>query len=291
VRSVKVHREASGSFAKIDEPLFIRDKPILDKFFRKDKLKVMGRVKYSVAIIIISGGLFFLFCPEVAPDNLQPQEILNAVQGSDVIIFFNSGGWGNTPFEKAEDFGPIVKEIQTTLEGWGYDSVVIPYNRTKNSFLGKVDGARDFLSSFESSSSILAGEIEFLTEKLPEKKIIVAGLSAGGAFVTKTYDKISESAKGSILTIAAGTPFWLKSSDPQNILQLDNAGKDSLSKGEIKTLLFSLVKPPIKWISARISGEKIPLSLITNQFVGHSYDWETTSPEIISFLEEKIVRP
>jgi pimeloyl-ACP methyl ester carboxylesterase len=248
----------------------------------------MGKVKYSVVIIIISGGLFFLFCPKVVPNNLQPQEILNVVQSSDVIIFFNSGGWGNTPFEKAEDFGPIVKEIQATLEDWGYDSVVIPYNRTKNSFLGKVDGARDFLNYFESSSNVLAGEIEFLTEKLPEKKIIVAGLSAGGAFVTKTYDKISERAKDSILTIAAGTPFWLKSSDSQNILQLDNDGKDSLSRGEIKALLLSLVEPPIKWISARISGEKVPLSLITNQFVGHYYDWETASPEIISFLEEKM---
>jgi pimeloyl-ACP methyl ester carboxylesterase len=251
----------------------------------------MKKARHIFFIFIALTSLFFALSPNVIPENLQPQEILEKAKSSDVIIFFNSGGWGNTPLEKAEDFGPIVREIQETLSNWGYDSVVIPYNRTKNGFLGKIDGARDFLSSFESSSESLAKEIEFLSEKLPDKKIVVAGLSAGGAFVTKTYDKISESAKDSILTIAAGTPFWIESPDSQNILQLDNAGRDSLSKGEIKTLLLSLVKSPLKWISSRISGENVPLSLITNQFVGHSYDWDTTAPEIISFLEGKISRP
>jgi len=251
----------------------------------------MRKIKYFVSIFIISAGLFFLFAPEVIPDNLQPQEIIKVAENSDVIIFFNSGGWGNTPFEKAEDFGPIVRQIQGTLNSWGYNSVVIPYNRTKNGFLGRIDGIKDFLSSFEFSSKTLAKEIEFLAEKLPDKKIVVAGLSAGGAFVTKTYDKISESAKDSILTIAAGTPFWVKSPDSQNILQLDNAGRDSLSRGEIKTMLLSLAKSPLKWISSRISGENIPLPSITNQFVGHSYDWDTMAPEIISFLEGRISRP
>lgn len=240
------------------------------------------------SIVIIS--LFFLFGPDVVPRNLQPQEILEKAKDSDIIIFFNSGGWGNTPFEKAEDFSPIVKEIQKTFNDWGYNSVIIPYNRTKDGFLGKIAGAKDFLNSFNSSSSILADEIEFLVQNLPDKKIVIAGLSAGGAFVTKTYEKVSERTKDSILAITAGTPFWIKSSDSENVLNLNNAGKDSLAKGEIKTLLLSLLEPPLKWLSARISGQNLSLSRLTNQFVGHTYNWDTTASEITSFLAQTITQ-
>ncbi len=250
----------------------------------------MQTLKKVILPLIIIGGLFFLFGPEVIPDNLYPQEILEKAKNSDIIIIFNSGGWGNTPLEKAEDFGPIIEEIQKTLNGWGYSSIVIPYNRTKDSFSGKMTGAKDFLNSFESSSSALAEEIEFLTEKLPGKKVVIAGLSAGGAFVTKTYEKIAEGAKDSILTITAGTPFWIKSPDSENILKLDNEGKDSLAKGEIKTLFLSLFKSPFKWVSAKISGENLPFSRITNQFVGHIYDWDTAAPEVISFLTRAIAK-
>jgi len=249
----------------------------------------MKKLKYLIFSLVVLGGLFFLLGPEAIPDNFQPQEILETAKNSDVIIIFKSGGWGNTPFEKAEDFGPIVKEIQKTLNGWGYNSIVISYNRTKDNFSGKMAGAKDFLNSFESSSNLLAEEIEFLVEKLPDKKVIMTGLSAGGAFVTKTYEKVSEEARSSILTITAGTPFWVKSPDSENILQLNNVGKDSLAKGEIKTLFLSLFESPLKWVSAKISGRNLSLSRISNQFIGHTYDWNTAAPEITLFLEIKFL--
>jgi hypothetical protein len=93
------------------------------------------------------------------------------------------------------------------------------------------------------------------------------------------------------LTITAGTPFWVKPSQSENILQLDNGGKDSLSKGNIKELVLGLVKSSFKWILAKISGKNLSLSRITNQFIGHAYDWNNVAPEIISFLENKISSP
>lgn len=250
----------------------------------------MQILKKATLFFIIIGSLFFLYGPVVTPENLQPQQILEKAKNSDIIIIFNSGGWGNTPFEKAEDFGPIVKEIQKTLNDWGYNAIIIPYSRTKDSFLGKIAGAKDFLNSFYSSSRILADEIEFLVQNLPDKKIVMAGLSAGGAFVIKTYEKISERTKASVLAITAGTPFWIKISDSENVLNLNNAGKDSLAKGEIKTLLLSLFESPLKWLFARISGENLSLSRLTNQFISHTYNWQTTAPEITSFLFGKISR-
>ena len=91
-------------------------------------------IKYGVILLISLGGLVFLFGPEVVPENFQPQEILEISQNTDVIIIFNSGGWGDTPFEEAKDFAPIIEGIQETLEDLGYNSLVIPYKRTKMIF-------------------------------------------------------------------------------------------------------------------------------------------------------------
>lgn len=249
----------------------------------------MKKVKYTILSLIILAGLVFLFGPEVAPENFQVQELLNSASKSDVIIIFNSGGWGDTPLEKAEDFAPIIEGIQETLNDWGYHSVVIPYNRTKDNLLGKIAGTKDFLHSFELSSKMLAEEVELLIEKFPDKKIVMAGLSNGGTFVIKTYEKISGEVKNSIYTIAVGTPFWAKSSMVDNFLLLENNGKDSLAKGDAQSLALTLIKTPFKWIFSKINGQNLTFSQAI-QIPGHQYFWsspEVSSP-IITFLKDKI---
>ena len=240
----------------------------------------MKTFKKTIIFLIVASALVFLFGPEIIPGNLQPQEILNAAANSDVIIIFNPGGWGNTPFEEAQDFAPIIEGIQGTLNEWGYKSVVVPYTRTKDGFLGRITGLREFFNSFKNTSEDLAQEIEFLKEKLPDKKIIIAGLSSGGTFVTETYKKISEDARSSVYTIAAGTPFWTEEVQSENVLQLDNNGKDSLCAGEAKTLLLSLLKTPLRWLSSKSQAFYAP---------GHEYYWPSAevNPQIVSFLENK----
>ena len=118
-------------------------------------------MKKSIIISIISGSLFFLFGSEAIPERFQLQEALSAANNKDVIIIFNSGGWGNTPFEQEDDFAPIIKWVEGTLDQWGYRSVVIPYNRVKSDFSGKVVGAKEFFNSFQYSADNLSKEIEF----------------------------------------------------------------------------------------------------------------------------------
>ena len=248
----------------------------------------MKLLKRFLIFLIIFLGLFFIFTPNFFPENLQLKEFLDSSSQSDVFIIFNSGGWGNTPLEKAEDFAPIIEGIQGALNGLGYNSLVIPYIRTKNNFLGKTSGARDFLNSFQSSSEILAEKVEFLTKNFPDKKIIMAGLSSGGALVEETMEKISAKTQNSVYTIAVGTPFWLEPSKLDNVLQLDNERKDSLAAGDIKTLIFTLVKAPFKWISSKINGESLTFSQAL-QVPGHDYFWSSpkVGPQIVTFLKNK----
>ena len=248
----------------------------------------MKKIKKFILLSIILGGLFFLFGPELIPENLQPQEFLDIAVDNDVIIIFNSGGWGNTPLEKAEDFAPIIEGIQETLNEWGYSSIVIPYNRTKNTLLGKFTGAKGFLNSFDFPSEIMAEDLEFLVKNLPNKKIIITGLSNGAAFVNETYKKTSKEVKNSVYVITAGTPFWSKYFESDNILQLNNNGKDSLVEGNIKSLVLSLIKAPYRWISSKVNGQNLTLSQAF-QISGHKYFWSSSevNPQIITFLENK----
>ncbi len=248
----------------------------------------MKKIKQLTLVLVLLGSLFFLFGPEIIPENLQFQEILNSATNNDVIIIFNSGGWGNTPLEKAKDFTPIIKEIQETLEGWGYNSLVIPYTRTKDDLLGKVAGTKDFLNSFNSSSENLAEKVDFLTENFPNKKIIMTGLSNGATFAEETMEKVSTKTRNSVYTIAAGVPFWHDNSESENILLLDNNGKDALSKGKLKLLALTLIKTPFKWISSKVNGQNLTFSQAI-QVPGHQYFWESSEvgPQIVSFLENK----
>ena len=205
----------------------------------------------------------------------------------EVLVIFNSGGWGNTPIEKAKDFRPVVKGIQDTLNQWGYSSVVVSYNRTRNSLLGKVEESKEILGSFEFQSSELADQIEYFLRKNPKSKVIMAGLCMGGSFVNETMKKISHRSR--VYAIEAGVPFWIKRMQSENVLGLNNNDKDSLATGQLRALVISLLEAPERWILAKIRGESIPFSHAI-QAPGHEYDWSSpeVGPKVVSFLESKL---
>ena len=260
----------------------------IPRYPKRKILLEMGKTKKIILTSIVLASLVFLFAPTKFPENFQFQEILNStLSPQEVIIIFNSGGWGNTPFDKAEDFAPIIKGIQETLTELGLNSVVIPYERTKNNFFGKITAVKEMRQSFQDQAEKLAVDINEYLRQNPSKKIIMTGLSNGGAFVNETMKKISNNSKDNVLVIEAGTPFWAKSKDFENVLRLDNGGKDALSKGEIKILISSLIKAPLRWILAKILAENLSLSQISNQYITHEYKWNEVAPQITSFLESK----
>jgi len=246
-------------------------------------------MKKILYILVILTGCFLLFGPEVIPDNFQLQEVLAMVQDKDIIIVFNSGGWGDTPFEKADDIAPIIEKMQETLEQWGYSTVIVPYTRTKDDILGRTTAARELLNNFKNSSSDLAERIEAINQAFPDKKIIVTGLSVGGAFVTRTYQNLSEELEDSVYTIAIGTPFWADNLEGSNMIQIDNEGRDTLVSGRVGSLFSSLIESPFKWVKANINGERLPFSRAF-QAPGHIYSWESpeVGPKIVSFLSGKL---
>ncbi|MDO8424650.1 MAG: hypothetical protein Q7S70_01780 [bacterium] len=248
----------------------------------------MEKIKFTAAFFAASVILLLLFSPEIFPDNSQFKDFLGSSKEK-IVIIFNSGGWGNTPLDQADDFNHIVKGIQETLLSLGYDSPVVPYERTKNDFWGKITAAKEAFRSFDVQSNLLAGEIESFLRSNPDKKIIMAGLSNGAAFEESTVEKISEDVRSRVFVIEAGTPFWERKTEAldRNVLRLDNQGKDLLAVGQAKSLVFSLARAPFKWISKKFSDKNIALARAF-EVAGHYYYWPEVKPEITVFLENNL---
>jgi len=237
-----------------------------------------------ITFIILLTGLFFLL-GEI-PDNSRFKTVLNSVPENNIVVIFNSGGWGDTPPEEANDLAPIIDGIQKTLSDLGYNSIVVPYTRTKESFLGRVEGIKETLGLFPNQSQKLANEIEVFIKNHPENKIIMAGLSNGAIFVNRTMMKISENQRNSVFAVEVGTPFWEKVLDSDNVLLLNNKGKDALSNMDLKILIPALLKSPYRWFSAQILREELSFSQAL-YLPGHYYGWDSVAPEVKSFLENR----
>jgi hypothetical protein len=240
--------------------------------------------KKLISIIILLTGLFFLLGE--SPDNSDFKEVLNSLSGNEIVIVFNSGGWGDTPIKEAADFTPIIDGIQRNLADLGYDSIVIPYTRTKESFLGRVEGIKEILGLFPKQSQKLADEIEGFIKEHPENKIIMAGLSNGGVFVNRTMMRIPEVERNNVLAVEIGVPFWENVLKSDNILFLNNGEKDALCTMDLKTLIGALLKAPYQWFLAQVSGEELSFSQAL-YLPGHYYTWDSVVPEVKSFLEDK----
>lgn len=248
-------------------------------------LKWLGLV--ILLIVILLTALVF-FAPEAVSENVQFQEISDLAANTDVIIIFNSGGWGYTPTEEAEDFASIIKGTQETLKDLELSSIVIPYNRTEDSLLGRAFGFKDFLNRFQFSSGVLATEVELLAEKLPNKKIIITGLSFGGSLTKETMKKISN--KTQIYAIAVGIPFWHQNDiETENTLQLGNSGRDSLIEGDVKILLSVWLKAPFKWLFSRTTGKNLTFTEAMH-VPGHDYFWSSqeVGPKIVFFIQDRL---
>ncbi len=250
----------------------------------------MRKVKHFLYFLIIFSSLFVVFGPQIIPDNFNLQETLDGIQNSQVIIVFNSGGWGDTPFTKADDFRPVIEGIQQTLSDWGYTSFVLPYNRTKDTLLGRVSGTREFFNLFKNTSGDLAEKIENISRTFPDKKIILTGLSNSGTFVLETYKKISRDIRSSVCAITVGMPFWAGNfGSEQHFLSLNNGGKDALSEGNAGFLIAAVFQAPFRWIDAKIQGRELSFSQAFH-VSGHGYSWSSSqvSQTIVAFLNEEI---
>ena len=228
-------------------------------------MKTASRILIGLLILLTFGFIlwFGLFLkPETTPGPADEKALLDTAASKDVIIVFNSGGWGNTSREEAADFAPILAGIQETLAQSGFSSVVTPFVRTSSGLLAKMADFKDIIYSFKYSSEVLAGEVESVIDNYPDKQVIIAGLSNGGGLTQGAMKMLAD--KPGVYGIVVGVPWWYGSFNSDSILRLDNNGKDTLAAGDYKLLALAVIEAPFKWILAKIQGQKLSFAWLSS---------------------------
>lgn len=238
----------------------------------------------SALVLSFSSFIWFNFIFLKINGEYFENELMKAGKESNVIIVFNSGGWGTVPFDKAFDFNPIINETKKIIESHNYKVSIVQYYRTEDTFFAKIASLGEVLFNFPDSSKVFVGRLNKFLKENPEDKIIMAGLSNGASFVDAAMDDLNNNKN--VLAIELGRPFWKKNNKSENILSLNNQA-DILANGELGHLVLSLVKAPFVWAYSSILGNHISFTEAMH-VDGHDYHWPQVKNQLTSFVEGKL---
>lgn len=200
-----------------------------------------------------------------------------AEKKSDIVIIFNSGGWGVVKYEKANDLKPIIENIKNHFNNKKVS--IVPYYRTENHLIGRIAYFKDYLSFFSKESRQVA-----LVLSNSQKPVILIGLSNGALLVDRAMEKMKN--KKNIFSIELGKPFFGGRSKNKNILFIKDK-QDILSNGDILNLIKVFLLSPINWAKNIIFKRGIEYGLAL-KIDGHVYTWGKYEQKIINFLDKKI---
>jgi len=203
---------------------------------------------------------------------------------SDVVVVFNSGGWGWNKLEDTSGWSSIVDGIEYELESFGYKSIVLNYNRTSRNLVGCFREFVELLSRSPSKSKELATRVEFLTGHVPNLKVIVAGESTGTVLTDSTMNLLRDNEQ--VYSIQTGAPFWHKPHVSERTLLMNSNGNtiDSFSCGKVSTVFWATIKG---WFGL-MSPEENPGTILSwLRAPGHDYSWQYPGicSEVTQFLE------
>jgi hypothetical protein len=202
----------------------------------------------------------------------------------DVVVLFNSGGWGWNMTSETPGWSSILDGITSELDTLGYSSIVLNYRRTSSGVKGCLKEFSEAVTRYPNKSKELAGRVLFLTDHLPHLKIIVAGESTGTVISDKTMGLLKD--KSQVYSIQTGTPFWHKPTALDRTLLMNSNGKgiDTFSYGNIPAMVWATFKG---WFGL-LSPDENPGNILSwLRAPGHDYSWQYPGvcSEVIKFLE------
>ncbi len=242
------------------------------------KMLIIEIIIGCILAVVLFGWLFAVLAQPPAFDT---RVFLEMAAKYDALIIFNSGGWGNTPLYKATDFASILNGIQGTLADLGYSSTVIEFVRTPGGLSSRLFDIKELINDFDYSSQVEAEQVRLILKNRPEKKVIVTGLSNGGATAERTMERLENS--NNVFAVVAGAPGWYRRVNSDNLIALDNNKKDALAAGSFGKVVLALVRSPFVWLYHQLIRQPISLA-IAIQIEGHEYAW--SSPAVGSPIQE-----
>ena len=202
----------------------------------------------------------------------------------DVVVVFNSGGWGWNLIDQTPGWDSIINGINSELDGLGYKSLVLNYKRTSKGLRACIKEFIEGAARYPLKAKELAKRVEFLTNHNPNLKVIVAGESTGTVVTDSTMDLLRDNTQ--VYSIQTGNPFWHKPKALDRTLLMNSNGKtiDTFSYGNVRAVLWSTVKG---WFGL-LSPEDNPGTILSwLRAPGHDYSWQYPGvcSEVTKFLE------
>lgn len=203
----------------------------------------------------------------------------------DVVVFFNSGGWGWNILEASPQWTSIFTGIQTELTDLGYTSILVNYQRAANTLRGYFDEAISMISLYPSQARDLASRVEFLTKHIEDIKVIIVGESNGSIIADSAMNILRNNPQ--VYSIQTGPPFWHKNVmlDRTLVLKSNEEFPDSFSQGDFLRMFASTLEALFGFSQSEDNPGKILLYI---RAPGHEYWWQHPGvySQIINFLQE-----
>jgi len=210
--------------------------------------------------------------PQLCADFVAQQLALyTEAQDKDFVLIFSSGGWGWSLLEESPGWWGIFEGMATELESWGYSSLELDYLRTSPSVTGQLDEFWEMLVGYPSKAEVLAARIDFLTDHLPDVKVVLAGESTAAMIIDSAMVRLADNER--VYCIQTGPPFWHETlAAERSLIMMGNGFEvDTLCQGNAFDFLFGCYK---KWF-----GVLRPVSACGTEphivvAPGHDYWWQ-----------------
>jgi hypothetical protein len=224
-------------------------------------------------------------------ENMVDRLVATYVQArdTDVVIFFNSGGWGWNIKEETPGWCTILDGTQNELTKLGYQSMILNYQRTNRGIKPMIKEFFEAATRYPKKARDLSRQIEFLTENLPKLKVIIAGESTGTVISAKTMGMLKDNAQ--VYSIQTGTPFWYQPEESNRTLLMNSNGRgiDTFSYGNIPAMVWATFKG---WFGLTSADDNPGDILSWLKAPGHHYSWDYpgVSSAVVGFLDNNFTR-
>jgi hypothetical protein len=202
----------------------------------------------------------------------------------DIVIFFNSGGWGWNLTQDTPGWASILDGVTGQLTELGYRSLILNYERTRRGVKPMVKEFFEAAMHYPHKAGDLAEQISFLTDNLPDLRVIIAGESTGTVISAKTMGILQDNAQ--VYSIQTGTPFWYQPQESDRTLLMNSNGRgiDTFSYGNIPAMVWATVKG---WFGLTSPDDNPGDILSWLKAPGHHYSWyyPGVSSAVTTFLD------
>ena len=203
----------------------------------------------------------------------------------DFVVLFNPGGWGWSLIEASPQWHSIFVGMEAELDSRGYTSLWLNYQRTADNLLGCLNELGAEATDYSSKAKDLVGRVEFLTDNVPDLRVIIAGESNGTIIADSVMNILEDNQR--VYSIQTGPPFWHETTMLDRALVLTDNGirPDSFSQGDFGAMFWGNIRALFGISQPRDDAGNI---LYYVKAPGHDYQWHYPGVgiEITKFLRQ-----